>query len=261
MDNFNKLRNDLYCQYCKKQCKSLNSLKQHEIRCKENPNRIESGNAENLKKYQNQLRNGERHQWSKGLTKETDIRLQKISIAVCNAFAKKKANGEICSTGKAKTEEKEQLRKQRISNGMKKAHNEGRANNWQDSGIKNGIKISYPEQFMINVIENEFNDKNYIFQYRVNKYSLDFAWPLKRVYIEIDGSQHENNKEYDNIRDTKLKSLGWTVLRVKWIDLFHDTKRYIQIMKQFIDKAKELEVTWEIDYDLKTHKYLPKYKR
>ena len=29
----------LYCQYCNKECKSLNSLKQHECRCKENPNR------------------------------------------------------------------------------------------------------------------------------------------------------------------------------------------------------------------------------
>ena len=120
MDNFNKLRNDLYCQYCKKQCKNLNSLKQHEIRCKENSNKIESENAENFKKYQKQLRSGERHQWSKGLTKETDIRLQKLSIAVRDAFAKKKANGEICSTGKAKTAKQEQLRKQKISNGMKK---------------------------------------------------------------------------------------------------------------------------------------------
>ena len=114
---------------------------------------------------------------------------------------------------------------------------------------------------MINVIENEFNDKNYIFQYRVNKYSLDFAWPLKRIYIEIDGSQHEKNKNYDNIRDTKLKSLGWTVLRIKWIDLFHETKKYINIMKNFVDNANEQKINWIIDYDLSTHKYLPKNKR
>lgn len=30
----------LYCQYCGKECKNLNSLKQHECRCKQNPNRI-----------------------------------------------------------------------------------------------------------------------------------------------------------------------------------------------------------------------------
>lgn len=30
----------LYCKYCGKECKNLNSLRQHEIRCKQNPNRI-----------------------------------------------------------------------------------------------------------------------------------------------------------------------------------------------------------------------------
>ena len=34
------LRDDLFCKYCSKKCKNLNSLRQHEIRCKENPDRI-----------------------------------------------------------------------------------------------------------------------------------------------------------------------------------------------------------------------------
>ena len=34
----------LYCKYCSKECKNLNSLKQHECRCKENPNRIVNPN-------------------------------------------------------------------------------------------------------------------------------------------------------------------------------------------------------------------------
>ena len=36
------LRDDLFCQYCNKQCYNLNSLKQHEIRCKRNPTAIDS---------------------------------------------------------------------------------------------------------------------------------------------------------------------------------------------------------------------------
>lgn len=39
----------LYCKYCGKKCKNLNSLKQHECRCKENPNRIIT------KEYKNKL--------------------------------------------------------------------------------------------------------------------------------------------------------------------------------------------------------------
>ena len=38
--NIDIIRDDLFCQYCGKQCKNLNSIKQHEKRCKNNPNRI-----------------------------------------------------------------------------------------------------------------------------------------------------------------------------------------------------------------------------
>ena len=34
---FNRYRDDLFCSYCHRQCKSLNSLKQHETRCVKNP--------------------------------------------------------------------------------------------------------------------------------------------------------------------------------------------------------------------------------
>lgn len=57
------------CKFCGKECKNKNSLAQHECRCKENPNRIESP----FVKY-----NKERdHTWNKGLTKETDERVNK----------------------------------------------------------------------------------------------------------------------------------------------------------------------------------------
>lgn len=43
-DKFNNMihldHNDLFCKYCKKECKNKNSLAQHEIRCKENPDKI-----------------------------------------------------------------------------------------------------------------------------------------------------------------------------------------------------------------------------
>ena len=39
------------CKFCGKECKNKNSLTQHEIRCKENPNRLECfGNKRNMPK-------------------------------------------------------------------------------------------------------------------------------------------------------------------------------------------------------------------
>lgn len=46
VSNFNKPQIQ-YCQYCGKECKNTNSLKQHEVRCRENPNRKAFNNLGN----------------------------------------------------------------------------------------------------------------------------------------------------------------------------------------------------------------------
>lgn len=40
MNKFNEIRQDLFCDFCGKQCKSLNSLSNHQRMCKKNDNRI-----------------------------------------------------------------------------------------------------------------------------------------------------------------------------------------------------------------------------
>lgn len=64
----------LTCQYCGKVCKSRNSLAQHEIRCKQNPNRIMLDPS-----------NGGGG-WNKGLTKETDERVKKGSESLLKTY-------------------------------------------------------------------------------------------------------------------------------------------------------------------------------
>lgn len=62
--NVNLSRDDLFCQYCGKQCKSINSLKQHEIRCGSNPNKIKNS----FSSFNESIKNGEINVWNKGLT-------------------------------------------------------------------------------------------------------------------------------------------------------------------------------------------------
>lgn len=69
MSNNYVKENILYCQYCNRECKNLNSLKQHECRCKLNPNRID------LSYYK--TRDNSKCGWSRGLTKHTDPRVAK----------------------------------------------------------------------------------------------------------------------------------------------------------------------------------------
>lgn len=56
-----------------------------------------------------------------------------------------------------------------------------------------------------------FKDK---FGYKTG-YKLDFALVSRKVNIEIDGPKHVGTTQSDVERDTKMKSLGWLVIRVK----------------------------------------------
>ena len=149
----------------------------------------------------------------------TDSHREKLSLAACG--------------GGHPQSEKSKLK---ISKGMKLAVKEGRAVGWKNH---HKLKNSYAENFFIEVINNEFNNKNYTKEYRMGKYSIDFAWPDLKLAIEIDGSQHNfpDRKKSDKLKDKYLKSNNWKVLRIKWIELFHETKRYISIAKNFIDSA------------------------
>lgn len=169
--------------------------------------------------------------WNKGLTKDTDVRLKKSG----ESYSKKVKDGVIKPSFLGKHFTKEQ--KQKISNGMKKAHAEGRAHNIGTCRWNN--EPSYPEQFFMKVIENEFDDKDYEREYPFIRFALDFAWVHKKKVIEIDGDQHERFEEYklrDKEKDRLLIENGWQVLRIKWKDMMKDSKYWINTAKEFIDK-------------------------
>ena len=67
---FNRYRDDLFCSYCHRQCKSLNSLKQHETRCVKNP-----GMNKHACGFKIAYDRGWDPSWNRGLTKETDSRV------------------------------------------------------------------------------------------------------------------------------------------------------------------------------------------
>lgn len=109
---FDKDNNVYICQYCGRECVGKNSLTQHEIRCKENPDRIIANNSNfvsNFIKYNQDCRNGLRHHPHKGQTKDTCESLRKAS----ETKQRQKENGEYKGgfLGKKHTKEtKEKMR-------------------------------------------------------------------------------------------------------------------------------------------------------
>ena len=168
--------------------------------------------------------------WNKGLTKETDKRIQRYCEKLREEY--KNGNVNVWCKGKHLSEEM----KHKISESMKIAHKEGRAHNIGESRWNN--EPSYPEKWFIKVIENEFEDKNYNRKYPFHGFSLDFAWVEKKKCIEIDGDQHQRFEEYkirDERKNKKLTEEGWKYLRLIWKDVFTNPKEYIRIAKEFID--------------------------
>ena len=160
--------------------------------------------------------------WNEGLTKDIE-----------EVRENSRKSGDSQKGKKRKSLSKEHREKTSIS--MKKAHSEGRA--WNIGMSRWNNEPSYPEVFFMRVIENEFDDKNYIKEYPFHKFSLDFAWIEKKKVIEIDGCQHdrfEDQKVRDEEKNDLLKKEGWELLRIKWVDIFNDTKHWIQIAKNFI---------------------------
>ena len=47
------------------------------------------------------------------------------------------------------------------------------------------------------------------------RFVLDFAHIEAKIAIELDGSSHKKTQEYDQLRDSLLRQLGWKVIRIK----------------------------------------------
>ena len=50
-------------------------------------------------------------------------------------------------------------------------------------------------------------------QASIGKYIVDFYCPIKKLVIELDGSQHMENEEYDKMRTKYLNSLKIKIVR------------------------------------------------
>lgn len=120
---------------------------------------------------------------------------------------------------------------------MKKAHQEGRAGTFPS---RKKCEHSYPEKWLISVLNKELGlieDKDYKTEYFFHKQFLDFAWPERKLCIEVDGQQHERfpeRKLNDTKKDENLKAENWKLLRIKWRDMYNNTQECIQQILNFL---------------------------
>lgn len=90
-----------------------------------------------------------------------------------------------------------------------------------DQYFKSGsfIKQMIIPEVLINEIINEDNSE-------FREQTVDFFIPQAKLVIEIDGMQHENNVDFDAKRDDVLESKGFSVFRIKTIDINNNTQEF-----------------------------------
>ena len=75
----------------------------------------------------------------------------------------------------------------------------------------------------------------------IDKYIVDFFCAKLRLVIEIDGTSHEDRKEYDKSRDTMMETLGLKVVRYDDLQViynFHLVEKDFE--KQVEDRARQM---------------------
>lgn len=90
-------------------------------------------------------------------------------------------------------------------------------------------KETYPETYFKECLPG------FIYQYHIpdTLYHGDFVNPQEKIIIEIDGEQHyvdPNIVTHDIKRTSKLESLGWRIIRIRWSDF------------QKLDKCEKIDI-------------------
>lgn len=130
-------------------------------------------------------------------------------------------------------------RRRKISEKMKDNFKRGIIKGWKINSDKK--RRSYPEKFFIEVFKNNglYEKYDIVEKYSYGKYFIDFLFVELKLVFEIDGEQHfkVESIEYDKIRDSYFLENGFRVYRVRWKNVFDNTKNEIQ---EFLDFLKSI---------------------
>lgn len=187
------------CRYCGKVCKNKNSLAQHEVRCKENPNRIKIKIKSNFIEYNKLVKSGERKA-SNQFIKAKEMGLPQPEIT--KETRKKLGNG-----WKGKT--LPNWMKEKISNGMQIAVRKY-PDSYSSSNVNGRVKkVIYKDITLDSQWEVDFAvwldekgviwerpNKGFEYDYKDKKhiYYPDFYLPDYNVYVEVKGYKRDKDE-------------------------------------------------------------------
>ncbi|SDA80581.1 endonuclease domain-containing protein [Mesorhizobium qingshengii] len=89
--------------------------------------------------------------------------------------------------------------------------------------------------------DRRLNGHKFVRQFPIGSYFADFACRECRLVVEIDGSQHADNK-YDEARDRSMVSNGWSVLRFWNVDVLKSREEVLETILAAIEGRLETHI-------------------
>jgi very-short-patch-repair endonuclease len=84
---------------------------------------------------------------------------------------------------------------------------------------------------------NNLNGINFRRQHAIGHYVPDFCSPKAKLIIELDGSQHLEQEEYDTERTAFLESKGYRVLRVWNSDVMNKINDVMGVVLEELERS------------------------
>lgn len=93
-------------------------------------------------------------------------------------------------------------------------------------------QTSAEEKLWTHLRTHRMGDIHFRRQHAIGNYIVDFATPRKKLIIELDGSQHLEQKEYDQERTAFLNSKGYKILRFWNNDVMNNLEGVLTVIWQ-----------------------------
>jgi very-short-patch-repair endonuclease len=81
---------------------------------------------------------------------------------------------------------------------------------------------------------------NFRRQHAIGSYVVDFCSPKHKLIIELDGSQHLDQGDYDTERTAFLKSRGYRVLRFWNYDVVNGIDGVLHVIEITLEENSEV---------------------
>ena len=195
---------NLVCKFCNKNCKNKISLASHQNKCPMNPDRKYISYTKGVSP------------WNKGLTKDSDSRVNKNAKNIKRRYAILANEG--IRIGFAHPEFWTDERRRKKSEWRKNLHKIDPESHPNRKLAKNRNSMSYPEMVAYDYLTER--GIKFSHQFKIDKYFADFC--IGSIVIEIDGS-YWHDPEYDAKRDKIIESYGYKVIRINAKERIIDT--------------------------------------